>query len=176
METLVTTKGFHKLLKRSPEALNNPYYKIVPKLERRNMWGSSEFGSFEEGQDNFWKDFNIDGDYGMKSPSKPRYSQNVFNKYNGNNRRQRNMKFQQHSNKKTHNNGMRRSELDRQEDNEILGSGNFVIVKGGTFYGTDRSFQHSGYPKNYGNYYGRNQFQNFKDFADLKKYKDRRRF
>ena len=79
-------------MKRSPEALNNPYYKIVPKLERRNMWGSSEFGSFEEGQDNFWKDFNIDGDYGMKSPSKPRYSQNVFNKYNGNNRRQRNMK------------------------------------------------------------------------------------
>ena len=92
METLVTTKGYHKLMKRSPEALNNPYYKIVPKLERRNMWGSSEFGSFEEGQDNFWKDFNIDGDYGMKSPSKPRYSQNVFNKYNGNNRRQRNMK------------------------------------------------------------------------------------
>ena len=39
METLVTTKGFHKLMKRSPEALNNPYYKIVPKLERRNMQG-----------------------------------------------------------------------------------------------------------------------------------------
>ena len=28
--------------------------------------------------------------------------------------------------------------------------------------------------KNYGNYYGRNQFQNFKDFADLKKHKGRR--
>ena len=35
-----------------------------------------------------------------------------------------------------------------------------------------------GYPKNYGNYYGGNQFQNFRDFADLKKHKksDRRRF
>ena len=35
----------------------------------------------------------------------------------------------------------------------------------------------SGYPKNYGNYYGRNQFHNFKDFADLKKHNNgRRRF
>ena len=34
-----------------------------------------------------------------------------------------------------------------------------------------------GYPKNYGNYYGGNQFHNFRDFADLKKQKgDRRRF
>ena len=34
-----------------------------------------------------------------------------------------------------------------------------------------------GYPKNYGNYYGGNQFQNFRDFADLKKQKgDRRRY
>ena len=34
-----------------------------------------------------------------------------------------------------------------------------------------------GYPKNFGNYYGGNQFQNFRDFADLKKQKgERRRF
>ena len=76
-------------------------------------------------------------------------------------------------------------------------SGNFLVIKGGTFYGTERSYLHKkwvlsnkvliskvflnlysyGYPKNYGNYYGGNQFQNFRDFADLKKQKgDRRRF
>ena len=50
------------------------------------------------------------------------------------------VKFSRHSLKK--NNGIRRSEPERAEDNEILGSGNFVVVKGGTFYGTDRSFKH----------------------------------
>ena len=30
----------------------------------------------------------------------------------------------------------------QEEDNEILGSGNFVIVKGGTFYGNDRASHH----------------------------------
>ena len=49
-----------------------------------------------------------------------------------------------------------------------------------TMFGSPKLFLNLcsyGYPKNYGNYYGGNQFQNFRDFADLKKQKgDRRRF
>merc|ERR1712018_70928 len=144
-------------LKRSPSPLNTQYYQIVPKLERRNVWESTEY-DYEDELDGLWKDINIDGDFGMRSPTKSLYSKNYYGKYykdRSSNRRQRNMKFQHK--KKT--SALRRSELERQEDNEILGSGNFVVVKGGTFYGNERVLHHSGYPKNYGNYYGRNQFR-----------------
>lgn len=57
------------------------------------------------------------------------------------------------------------------EDNEILGSGNFDIVKGGTFYQND-DFQYrfnSNKPTAAYDYYGQaDYFQNFRDFADIK--------
>lgn len=57
------------------------------------------------------------------------------------------------------------------EDNEILGSGNFDIVKGGTFY-QNNDFQYrfnSNKPTAAYDYYGnQDYFQNFRDFADIK--------
>ena len=54
-------------------------------------------------------------------------------------------------------------------------TGKMTIFEISVFY-LDHIF--SGYPQNYGNYYGRNQFHNFKDFADLRKKNSgsRRRF
>ena len=75
-------------------------------------------------------------------------------------------------------------------DNSILGSGNFEILKGGTFYDKNdyrqyrwvenvgvkcatnltfaSFFSHNTRPQSYG--YGQNDiFQNFRDFADIKK-------
>ena len=81
-------------------ALNTPYYQIVPNIERRNIWESEEFYSNEDTDvdlDRVWREFNdIDGDFGMRSSSVPRFKQNLIGKYNpgpGNgNRRTRNMK------------------------------------------------------------------------------------
>jgi len=57
------------------------------------------------------------------------------------------------------------------EDNSILGSGNFEILKGGTFYDEDdyrRPYSNNRPPQPY-NYYGNNDiFHNFRDFADIK--------
>ena len=81
-------------LKRSPSPLNTQYYQIVPKLERRNVWESAEY-DYEDELDGLWKDINIDGDFGMRSPTKSRYSKNYYGKYykdRSSNRRQRNMK------------------------------------------------------------------------------------
>jgi len=55
-------------------------------------------------------------------------------------------------------------------DNSILGSGNFEILKGGTFYDKNdyRQYSHNTRPQSYG--YGQNDiFHNFRDFADIKK-------
>jgi len=55
-------------------------------------------------------------------------------------------------------------------DNSILGSGNFEILKGGTFYDKNdyRQYSHNSRPQSYG--YGQNDiFHNFRDFADIKK-------
>ena len=82
--------------KRSPSPLNTQYYQIVPKLERRNVWDSDEYDNYEDELDGLWKDINIDGDFGMRSPTKSRYSKNnYYGKYFKDwksNRRQRNMK------------------------------------------------------------------------------------
>merc|ERR1719510_2315092 len=136
--------------RRSASALNNPQYQIIPRVQRMNYWQDDSYEDFDSYEDALgW----LDGDFGMRSSAyKHKYSVDDYS-------------------------SIRRSESD--QDNEILGSGNFLIIKGGTFYGTERSYLHKnyGYPKNYGNYYGGNQFQNFRDFADLKKQKgDRRRF
>jgi len=55
------------------------------------------------------------------------------------------------------------------EDNTILGSGNFEILKGGTFFDTDDYRQpYSKRPQSY-SYPGTNDiFHNFRDFADIK--------
>ena len=79
--------------KRSP--LNTQFYKIVPKMDRRNIWDSSELGDIDEEIQAFWDDVNIDGDFGMRSTSKTRFNKNTFHKYKKDdhyNRRKRNMK------------------------------------------------------------------------------------
>jgi len=57
------------------------------------------------------------------------------------------------------------------EDNSILGSGNFEILKGGTFYDEDdyrRPYSNNRPAQPY-KYYGNNDiFHNFRDFADIK--------
>ncbi len=57
-------------------------------------------------------------------------------------------------------------------DNEILGSGNFEVIKGGTFYDPE-TYYHTRY--NRPQYYddeeedgGGDFFENFRDFADIK--------
>ena len=80
--------------RRSPSPLNTQFYKIVPKIERRNIWDSSELGNIDEEIQAFWEDVNIDGDFGMRSNSKTRFKKNKFSKYKDDqyNRRKRNMK------------------------------------------------------------------------------------
>jgi hypothetical protein len=55
------------------------------------------------------------------------------------------------------------------EDNEILGSGNFDVIKGGTFYEQDEVRYQSGNHRPSGHSYGQDFFNNFRDFADIKK-------
>lgn len=50
-------------------------------------------------------------------------------------------------------------------NNEILGSGNFEVIKGGTFYDDD-TYYYSTY--NSRPQYGQQFFENFRDFADIK--------
>ena len=50
-------------------------------------------------------------------------------------------------------------------NNEILGSGNFEVIKGGTFYDDD-TYYYSTY--NQRPQYGQQFFENFRDFADIK--------
>ncbi|GJQ74162.1 hypothetical protein Trydic_g19077 [Trypoxylus dichotomus] len=72
---------------------------------------------------------------------------------------------------------------DRSDANSILGSGNFGVIKGGTFYSENDDDQYGGFGNNYNSYYhnghGRpsfyygnsnrrpQQFENFRDFADI---------
>ena len=53
------------------------------------------------------------------------------------------------------------------KDNEILGSGNFEVIKGGTFYDAD-TYYNTRYNSRPQNYYGGDFFENFRDFADIK--------
>ncbi|KAI4459176.1 hypothetical protein MML48_6g00018813 [Holotrichia oblita] len=72
---------------------------------------------------------------------------------------------------------------ERSDVNSILGSGNFGVIKGGTFYNENDDDQYTGFGSNYNSYYhnghGRpslyygnsnrrpQQFENFRDFADI---------
>ena len=59
--------------------------------------------------------------------------------------------------------------LQEERDNEILGSGNFEIIRGGTFFDEDTYYYSQRRPNN--NYYEKNSgdiFENFRDFADIK--------
>ena len=60
-------------------------------------------------------------------------------------------------------------------DNEILGSGNFDVIKGGTFYdpGTYYNLRYNSRPKQNG--YNADFLDNFRDFADIKNDHIRRR-
>ena len=55
--------------------------------------------------------------------------------------------------------------IDNNLNNEILGSGNFEVIKGGTFYDDD-TYYYSTY--NQRPQYGQQFFENFRDFADIK--------
>ena len=79
------------------DALNLPYYQIVPNIER--MFDSSELYTHGDGDVDMelvWREHNnIDGDFGLRSSSVPRFKQNFPGKKYGpevNNRRTRNMK------------------------------------------------------------------------------------
>lgn len=50
--------------------------------------------------------------------------------------------------------------------NEILGSGNFEVIQGGTFYDADTYYQANANRKPYNNKV--NFLENFRDFADIK--------
>lgn len=70
------------------------------------------------------------------------------------------------------------SATNRQENvltNEILGSGNYEIVKGGTYYETDAHlrdlYRHNPRPQD--SRYYRGHFKHFRDFADIKRDKSR---
>ncbi len=52
-------------------------------------------------------------------------------------------------------------------DNEILGSGNFDVIKGGTFYDPD-TYYNTRYNTRPQNQYGGDFLSNFRDFADIK--------
>jgi hypothetical protein len=69
------------------------------------------------------------------------------------------------------NTGTSYNQLQSLEDNSILGSGNFEILKGGTFYEEDdyrRPYSNNRPAQPY-SYYGNNDiFHNFRDFADIK--------
>lgn len=57
------------------------------------------------------------------------------------------------------------------EDNSILGSGNFEILKGGTFYDEDdyrRPYSNNQQAQPYNFYGNKDIFHNFRDFADIK--------
>eukprot|EP00090_Calanus_glacialis_P003612 TRINITY_DN12654_c0_g1_i1.p1 TRINITY_DN12654_c0_g1~~TRINITY_DN12654_c0_g1_i1.p1 ORF type:complete len:479 (-),score=119.68 TRINITY_DN12654_c0_g1_i1:41-1477(-) len=60
-----------------------------------------------------------------------------------------------------------RNYLEKEEENDILGSGNFYIETGGTFYDDDDDPYAYSNPQSYSNY-GNNNFNNFRDFADIK--------
>ena len=63
-------------------------------------------------------------------------------------------------------------------DNEILGSGNFDVIKGGTFYdpGTYYNLRYNTRPKQHGGGgYDADFLDNFRDFADIKNDHIRRR-
>ncbi len=77
------------------------------------------------------------------------------------------------------NNDFGGNSLEESRDNEILGSGNFDVIKGGTFYDAD-TFYHTRYnsrPQHFGGGGGGagggggqdgDFFENFRDFADIK--------
>ena len=62
-------------------------------------------------------------------------------------------------------------------DNEILGSGNFDVIKGGTFYdpGTYYNLRYNTRPKQHSGYGQGDFLDNFRDFADIKNDHIRRR-
>jgi len=67
--------------------------------------------------------------------------------------------------------GTQYNHLQSLQDNSILGSGNFEILKGGTFYEEEdyrRPYSNNRPAQPY-NYYGNKDiFHNFRDFADIK--------
>jgi hypothetical protein len=62
-----------------------------------------------------------------------------------------------------------------ERDNEILGSGNFEVIKGGTFYDPD-TYYNTRYNSRPKQYYGENFLENFRDFADIKGDHAKRRY
>ena len=73
--------------RRSPSALNNPQYQIIPRVQRMNYWPEDsyeDFNSYEDALEKGW----LDGDFGMRSTA---YKQKIFSPHKQN-RRQRNIK------------------------------------------------------------------------------------
>ena len=73
--------------RRSPSALNNPQYQIIPRDARMNYWQDDSYEDFKSYEDALEKGW-LDGDFGMRSTA---YKQKIFSPHKQN-RRQRNIK------------------------------------------------------------------------------------
>lgn len=157
---------------------------LHPSQRSRRRQGEFGFGS------GFWNDANIEQDffstrnydnnnhyYPVDPPQTNPYSPpNTYNNYNYN--RQPAEYRPQPSipqNYNDYNNGYNRNAYNvlsatpylEEPDNDILGSGNFEVISGGTFYDKDTYYDLS-YNRRPNYYSNGDIFENFRDFADIK--------
>jgi len=183
-------------VRRKRAAIENPfYYKPEPRRPRRGhrprqairqtnrrqgpggFWDDADFDAefFNGGSPQAFNSFDAFSQKG-ENPFKTQFSQPVERPRGLRTARRPNAKpkitpkkyqaggYSSHS-------GTSYNQLQSVEDNSILGSGNFEILKGGTFYEEDdyrRPYSNNQAPPPY-NYYGNSDiFHNFRDFADIK--------
>ena len=146
---------------------------------RRNQARQGGFGF----QQNFWDDANIDSDdffatVGNNAANlgsngnvrRERYSvPNYFQEQNNNRGRdpytEQTIQSYPADNEYYNNDYSGYGNSAAAVNNEILGSGNFEVIKGGTYYDDD-TYYYSTYNRR--PQYGEQLFENFRDFADIK--------
>lgn len=125
-------------------------------------------------QSNFWDDSNVDSDDWYNNFPVQDFNQyNSYNDYTGQQRRDpyTEQTIQSYPADNQYYNDPYSTGYGDIVNNEILGSGNFEVVKGGTFYDQD-TYYYSTYNRR--PQYGEQFFENFRDFADIKQ--DRYRY
>lgn len=127
-------------------------------------------------QSNFWDDSNVDSDDWYNNFPVQDYNQqyNAYNDYNNGQQRRdpyTEQTIQSYPADNQYYNDPYSTGYGDIVNNEILGSGNFEVVKGGTFYDQD-TYYYSTYNRR--PQYGEQLFENFRDFADIKQ--DRYRY
>jgi len=174
-------------VRRKREALENPfYYKPAPRRPRRGQRPRQAIQHTNRRQSpgGFWDDADFDAEFfngGSPQPFRPfegfdREPENPFKTHFspplGRPKGHRTARRPKITPKKFKPGGYASyNQLQTLETNSILGSGNFDILKGGTFYDEHdypRQYSNNHPPEHY-NYYGNNDiFSNFRDFADIK--------